>query len=224
MPEYFHLKIPSFFATLESPAVPEYERQQEIALAKAVADAPKGRKRSKLLPLESVRFGPSDWDGFDSDESSEYSYKEKIKPMSKEKRVSILCGISIDMGTVEEENQSTEHVAKKDPRSTRGLLVSQKSVGGFEIDSSDGSLSDFSGGVPDGTRFRMESAPSESVTIMGSKCFSRIQSMDSTLFNSVNTIGSINIPGELLYEDEGEEDFRTESKTVQFHEPDVKRE
>lgn len=85
MPEYFHLKIPSFFATLESPAVPEYERQQEIALAKAVADAPKGRKRSKLLPLESVRFGPSDWDGFDSDESSEYSYKEKIKPMSKEK-------------------------------------------------------------------------------------------------------------------------------------------
>ena len=69
---YFILQIPSFFETLESPAVAEYKHQQELALAKAVAsqpaNAPKATK-SKLMPLES--FIPGNESDTDSDYEAE---------------------------------------------------------------------------------------------------------------------------------------------------------
>ena len=69
---YSILQIPSFFETLESPAVAEYKHQQELALAKAVAsqpaNAPKATK-SKLMPLES--FFPGNESDTDSDYEAE---------------------------------------------------------------------------------------------------------------------------------------------------------
>eukprot|EP00956_Cyclotella_meneghiniana_P005762 scaffold7460_cov64-Cyclotella_meneghiniana.AAC.6 len=45
--------IPSFFETLESPAVAEYKHQQELALARAVASQP-GAPKPSLHIMESV--------------------------------------------------------------------------------------------------------------------------------------------------------------------------
>lgn len=75
-----------------------------------------------------------------------------------------------------EKNESNKQVAKKEPSTSRGALLVQKSIGELEIDSSDGSLSDLSGGIPDHPSFAQAS-------LFG---------------NQSSSVGSIKIPDEVL--------------------------
>ena len=75
-----------------------------------------------------------------------------------------------------EKNESNKQVTKQDPSALRSSLVVQKSIGELEIDSSDESLSDLSGGIPDSPTFARAS-------LFG---------------NQSSTVGSIKIPDEVL--------------------------
>ena len=75
-----------------------------------------------------------------------------------------------------EKNESNKQVTKQDPSTSRGTLLVQKTIGELDIDSSDGSLSDLSGGIPDSPSF-------ERASLFG---------------NQSSSVGGITIPDEVL--------------------------
>jgi len=67
-------RIPSFFETLESPAVAEYKHQQELALAAAVADKTQGKPALATDP--SMYITPEENSEDDDDDDEDDSYEE----------------------------------------------------------------------------------------------------------------------------------------------------
>lgn len=86
-----YLQIPSFFDTLESPAVAEYKRQQELALAAAVRS---GRKIVSRLDSEIVGDDERD-DFFNTSEDVPAEVKSGSTSEGRKKRVSTLAGIDL---------------------------------------------------------------------------------------------------------------------------------
>ena len=87
-----------------------------------------------------------------------------------------------------------EFAKKEEPRSSpkRGSLLVQNSIGDLQIDSDDGSLSDYSGGAPNPLNFTQKSK--ETHVIMGHSSFRH----NSSMVDSVNSVGDINIPDQVL--------------------------
>ena len=136
--------IPSFFETLESPAVGEYKRQQELALKSVVAGKktndvapqandpaePIGDRASVLLTLRHMSFDEEDDDDDEDEDKDEYV-----------------------MGTLPHANRSSKlhGIVIKDKKKQRGVLKklgkSMKKLTTSVREMSSTSSRDFSGGV-----------------------------------------------------------------------------
>ena len=73
------MQIPSFFETLESPAVAEYKHQQELALAAAVADKTPGKPALATDP--SMYIAPQEDSEEDDEDDEDDSYEEFLEKL-----------------------------------------------------------------------------------------------------------------------------------------------
>ena len=94
-----NLKIPSFFQTLESPAVAEYKAQQELALKAAVSA---GEHKRLLEVQHSEYISPGlDYDDEDEEEDNDDEAADTLAPMhvamkDRRSRVSALYGVATE--------------------------------------------------------------------------------------------------------------------------------